>query len=69
MKITAVPRVLYKVDMQYKFATVVRHFHLLLQKKTLAKEKEPGGISMFPPDLLNRPKKPLRFSRIFPAIA
>ena len=41
---------------------------MLLQKKTLAKENEPGGISIFPRASLNRPRKPLRFSWIFPAI-
>ena len=48
--------------------TVLQHFLLLLQKKTLAKETEPGGISIFPRASLNRPRKPLRFSWIFPAI-
>ena len=40
-----------------KFATAIQHFLLLLQKKTLAKEKEPGGIANFPPDPLKAPKK------------
>ena len=53
--------------MQYKLATAVQHFLLLLQKKTLAKEKEPEGISISPQTPLNRPRKPLRFSWIFPA--
>ena len=51
-----------------KFTTAVQHFLLLLQKKTLAKEKEPEGISISPQTPLNRPRKPLRFSWIFPAI-
>ena len=55
--------------MQYKFATAVQHFLLLLQKKTLAKEKEPGGISISLRTSLNRPEKPLRFFWTFPAIA
>ena len=50
-----------------KFAGAVQHFLLLLQKKTLAKEKEPEGISISPQTPLNRPRKPLRFSWIFPA--
>ena len=52
-----------------KFATAIQHFLLLLQKKTLAKEKEPEGISISPQTPLNRPEKPLRFFWIFPAIA
>ncbi|MFR5761145.1 MAG: hypothetical protein ACLUFI_05730 [Oscillospiraceae bacterium] len=44
-------------------------FSLLLQKKTLAKEKEPEGISISPQTPLNRPEKPLRFFWTFPAIA
>ena len=51
----------------YKFAAAVQHFLLLLQKKTLAKENEPGGISISLRTSLNRPRKPLRFSWIFPA--
>ena len=51
----------------YKFATAVQHFLLLLQKKTLAKEKEPGGIANFPSDPLEAPRKTpsvfLNFSR------
>ena len=43
----------------YKFAGAVQHFLLLLQKKTLAKEKEPEGISISPQTPLNRPRKPL----------
>ena len=50
-----------------KSATAVQHFLLLLQKKTLAKENEPGGISISLRTSLNRPRKPLRFSWIFPA--
>ena len=53
----------------YRFATAVQPFLLLLQKKTLAKEKEPEGISISPQTPLNRPRKPLRFSWIFPAKA
>ena len=52
-----------------KFAGAVQHFLLLLQKKTLAKEKEPEGISISPQTPLNRPEKPLRFFWTFPAIA
>ena len=52
-----------------KFATAHQHFLLLLQKKTLAKEKEPEGISISPQTPLNRPEKPLRFFWTFPAIA
>ena len=52
-----------------KFTTAVQHFLLLLQKKTLAKEKEPEGISISPQTPLNRPEKPLRFFWTFPAIA
>ena len=44
-----------------KFAGAAQHFLLLLQKKTLAKEKEPEGISISPQTPLNRPEKPLRF--------
>ena len=35
----------------------MQHFLLLLQKKTLAKEKEPEGISNFPSDSLKATKK------------
>ena len=52
-----------------KFAGAAQHFLLLLQKKTLAKEKEPEGISISPQTPLNRPEKPLRFFWTFPAIA
>ena len=52
-----------------KLATAAQHFLLLLQKKTLAKEKEPEGISISPQTPLNRPEKPLRFFWTFPAIA
>ncbi len=31
--------VFQKADVQYKFATAVQHFLLLLQKKTLARQK------------------------------
>ena len=39
-----------------KFAGAVQHFLLLLQKKTLAKEKEPGGLRISPGPL-EAPKK------------
>ena len=46
---------------------MIQHFLLVLQKKMLAKEKEPGGISDFPPDPLETTKKTasvfLEFSR------
>ena len=61
--------VFQKADVQYKFATAVQHFLLLLQKKTLAKEKEPEGISISPQTPFTRPEKPLRFFWTFPAIA
>ena len=60
--------VFQKADVQSKFATAVQHFLLLLQKKTLAKEKEPERISISPQTRLNRPEKPLRFFWTFPAI-
>ena len=41
----------------YKLETAVQHFLLLLQKKTLAKEKGIGGIANFPPIPLEAPKK------------
>ena len=50
-----------------KFATAVPLFLLLLQKKKWQKENEPEGISISPQTPLNRPRKPLRFSWIFPA--
>ena len=58
-----------KADRLYRFVTALQHFLLLLQKKTLAKEKEPEGISISPQTPLNRPEKPLRFFWTFPAIA
>ena len=61
--------VFQKAGRLYRFATAHQHFLLLLQKKTLAKEKEPEGISISPQTPLNRPEKPLRFFWTFPAIA
>ena len=47
--------------------TALQHFLLLLQKKTLAKENEPGGSSIFLPDHLEPTRKTasvfLTFSR------
>ncbi|MFQ8836657.1 MAG: hypothetical protein ACLR8L_01900 [Oscillospiraceae bacterium] len=40
-----------------KFATAAQHFLLLLQKKTLAKENEPGGISISPRSPLEPTRK------------
>ena len=51
----------------YRFATADPLFLLLLQKKKWQKENEPGGISISLRTSLNRPRKPLRFSWIFPA--
>ena len=51
----------------YRFAGAVSLFLLLLQKKKWQKENEPEGISISPQTPLNRPRKPLRFSWIFPA--
>ena len=51
----------------YKSATAAPLFLLLLQKKKWQKENEPEGISISPQTPLNRPRKPLRFSWIFPA--
>ena len=52
----------------WKLAAALQSFLLLLQKKRLGKENEPGGISISPPrSPLNRPRKPPRFSWIFPA--
>ena len=51
-----------------KLATAAQHFLLLLQKKTLGKENEPGGISISLRTSLKRPEKPLRFFWTFPAI-
>ena len=62
-------RTVERLILHSKFAGAAQHFLLLLQKKTLAKEKEPEGISISPQTPLNRPRKPLRFSWIFPAIA
>ena len=46
-----------------EFATALQHFLLLLQKETSR-----GGFRFSPGVPLNRPRKPLRFSWIFPAI-
>ena len=51
----------------WKLAAALQSFLLLLQKKRLGKENEPGGISISPRSPLNRPRKPPRFSWIFPA--
>ena len=56
-------------NLQVRHSLFFEHFLLLLQKKTLAKEKEPEGISISPQTPLNRPEKPLRFFWTFPAIA
>ena len=62
-------RTVERLILHSKFAGAAQHFLLLLQKKTLAKEKEPEGISISPQTPLNRPEKPLRFFWTFPAIA
>jgi hypothetical protein len=49
----------------WKLAAALQSFLLLLQKKRLGKENEPGGISISLQTSLKR--KPLRFSWIFPA--
>lgn len=51
----------------WKLAAALQSFLLLLQKKRLGKENEPGGISISLRTSLKRPRKPLRFSWIFPA--
>ena len=47
-------------------AAALQSLLLLLQKKRLGKENEPGGISISLRTSLKRPRKPLRFSWIFP---
>ena len=61
-------RTVERLILHSKFAGAAQHFLLLLQKKTLAKEKEPEGISISPQTPLNRPEKSLRFFWTFPAI-
>ena len=50
----------------WKLAAALQSFLLLLQKKRLGKENEPGGISISPLPPLNRPVKPFGFSGLFP---
>ena len=50
----------------WKLVAALQSFLLLLQKKRLGKENEPGGISISLRTSLKRPRKPLRFSWIFP---
>ena len=45
----------------WKLAAALQSFLLLLQKKTLAKENEPGGISISPGPLEPTRKTPLVF--------
>lgn len=52
----------------WKLAAALQSFLLLLQKKRLGKENEPGGISISLRTSLKRPEKPLRFFWTFPAI-
>ena len=41
----------------WKLAAALQSFLLLLQKKRLGKENEPGGISISPPESLEPTKK------------
>jgi len=50
----------------WKLAAALQSFLLLLQKKRLGKENEPGGISISLRTSLKRPGKPFGFLGSFP---